>query len=334
MNGSNGAPKHKLTGLAGFAAIIVAVIWIAAANSYGHPCTIRVEGQPVASVASRTAAMRALSIARKNALGDCRKMNTRFDKQVTISSAPKNTGITPIPEAAKAVEESAGVEVQAYAVVAGDTAIVALPQKADAENSLGMLKKHYQSKTKTGGDVSFKEDVHIDRRYVPSDIVRETVDGALTTMTSISKPAVYHVVERGDRAVNLAAQYAVSMQDMKKLNPGIDMNRLVEGTHLLIRRAQFPIVVVSKVETTKITTVNAPAESARMGIRTGKRTARVVITYENGAPVSEEIVSQLTTWERPKTPVVQPDDNGYSDGSSRHYRGRYRHYRHYRTGDE
>jgi hypothetical protein len=271
MNGSNGAPRHRLTGLTVFAVIIAAIVWIAVANTYGRPCTIQVDGQPVASVASRLAATRVLSTARKNALGDYEKMNTRFDKQVTISSAPKNTGITPIPEAIKAVEESAGVEIQAYAVVAGDAAVVALPSKADAEKSLDMIKQHYQSKVKAGGgDISFKGDVHVDRRYVPSDLIRENAEGALATMTSISKPAVYHIVEPGDRAVRLSAQYAISMQDMKNLNPGIDMERLVEGTHLLIQRAQLPVVVVSKVETTKTTTVNAPGREHSGGDSHGK----------------------------------------------------------------
>ncbi len=332
MNASNGANRYKPTGFIVFAAIIAAIILMVTSSTYRRPCTIHVGGQPVASVASNQAAMRVLSMARKNALGTCKNLNVRFDKPVTISPAPKNTGITPIPEALKAIEESADVEVQAYAVVADDAAVVALTSKADAEKSLDMLKKYYESKVKGKSSTSFKGNVYVDCRYVPSDILRETAEDALAIMTSISKPAVYHVIQSGDRAVNLSAQYAISMQDMKKLNPEVNLEKLVEGTHLLIHHAQLPIVVVSKVETTKTTTVNAPAESVRAGISTGKRTARLVVTYENGMPVSEEIVSQLTTWERPKTPQIQTDDGRYRDNSSRRYRRHSKYSRYSRTG--
>lgn len=283
-----------------FAAIIIAIAgWIAYTHLAGTPYTITVDGEPVVSVESRTAAKTVLNKARMRYAGDVPSSSVRFTRNVQLRPAADNADLSDVPEAVRALENTVAIEVEAYAVTVNDEPIVALASQDDAEETLTLVKRFHERKiTKLYTQSSFRERVFVEKLYVGVDKLHSGPKEAIRVLTSISEEALLHTIQRGDRAVKLAPQYRVSFDQLKKLNPGKDLNQLVEGDQLVIKPAKLPVTVLSKAMLVKTVKVTPPQGSGRYG-REGTRVMRVLVTYENGEPVNEEIVSQVTTWNEP-----------------------------------
>ncbi len=319
------APKRTWTRYVLPIAIVLVVGAIAGGIMYQiqkSPCTILVNGKPVTSVESRFIAKRVLAAARELKAHGAPSDVLRFADKVTIRGASASVETSDVPEAVRAVEESASVEAELYAINIDGTPIIGLKNKADADRTLELVKKYYEKGLQNlAGKSTFKGDVFVERRFIGTDKFRLTPEDACNTLTSISEPALTHMIQPGDRAVHLPAQYGISLDELKALNPGVDLDRLTEGNQLIIRRAKQPITVITKSIVTKTETISPPTDAMRYGsTRTGKRVMRMMVTYENGRPASQEIISQITTWDRPKS--------SYSEEGS--YSSSRRHYRHYR----
>ena len=286
-----------------FAVILAGVgIWIAGSYLSGAPYTITVSGKPVATVESLRAAKAVLRKARLERASGVPAGSVRFAEPVKLRRASKDAELVDVPEAVGAVEKAAPVEVESFAIVVDDSPMAALPEKKQAEEALSLVKQHYAGKPgRLRIEPAFKEEVFVEKRYVGVEKLYPSTEDAVRVLTSIAEEPVFHTVKLGDRAVNLAVQYGVPISEMKKLNPQMDLDRLVEGDRLLIKKARPPVTVVYKTQITKTVTVSPPPEARRyVRARIGKREMKILVTYENGELVSEEILSQVTTWELPK----------------------------------
>jgi hypothetical protein len=328
---STPAPKRTWTGRLLLVVVIVLIavaVGIVAYQVQKSPCTILINGKPVANVESRFAASRVLAEARALDAHGAPSNALRFTERVTIRSASSSDEISEAPEAVRAVDQAASVEAELFAVSVDGTPMVGLPNKALADRTIEMVKQHYEKGLPNiVGKSTFRGDVFVEKRFIAADRFRGTPEEACNTLTSISEPAITHTVVPGDRAVNVARQYGMSLDTLKGLNPGVEMARLTEGDLLVIQRAKQPVVVLTRSITSKTVDITPPPDAARYGgARTGKRVMRVMMTYENGQPASEEVISQITTWDRPKSSYSE-DSSSYSGYSGRHYR----HYRRHRT---
>ncbi|MHB0999644.1 MAG: hypothetical protein ACYC27_10390 [Armatimonadota bacterium] len=287
-------------------------------QSSNHPYSILVDGKSAATVDSLDTAKRVLAAVRADAKDKTGSDSVRLSHQVTFKRSSDNASITDYPEAVKAIQEVASVESQMYAIIADGKAVTALPDRKSAEKTLELVKTFYEKSIKgKKGESSFKEEVHISRGYVPVEIARTTPEEAVRVLTAISEQPTIHIIERGDRAVHIARDNEVPMDILKQLNPEKNMDALTEGDQLIIKVGKRPITVVTKASLSRTTNVNPPSHEGRYSrIRTGKRVTTLIATYENGQVVSEDVLSQVTTWDRPKV-------------SSDAYEGR-RSYRRYR----
>ena len=286
-----------------FALILAGVgVWIAGSYLSGAPYTITVSGKPVATVESLRAAKAVLRKARLERAAGVSAGSVRFAERVELRRAPKNAKLVDAPEAVGAVEEAAPVEVEAFAIVVDDSPVVALPEKEQAEKALSLVKRHYTREMgRLHVEPTFKEEVFVEKRYVGVEKLCAAPEDAVRVLSSIAEEPVFHTVKLGDRAVNLAVQYGVPISDLKKINPQMDLDRLVEGDQLLIRKGKPPVTVVCKAQITRTVTITPPPEARRyVRARTGKREMKILVTYENGELVSEDVISQVTTWETPQ----------------------------------
>lgn len=267
------------------------------------PCAILVEGKPVATVESRAVAKEALADARRGRAGDAPSNALRFAEDVTLRAAPKDADVSDMPEAIGALEKATTVEAELWAVSVDGVPVAGLRAKKDAEKTLDLVKRHYESGLpNTYGDSSFKGNVFVERRYVEANKYHSSPEKACKALTSVIQPPIMHVVQRGDRAVHIAEKYDISLDELQANNPNADLDQLTEGDSLVIRRAAQPITVISKSLVTKTEVVMPPSEARRHSrAGAGKRTMRMLVTYENGAPAGQEMISQITTWDRPKT---------------------------------
>ena len=293
--------RRFMTSLFAFMAVAGVGVWITTSRLPGVPYTILVDGQPIVNVESRSAAKAVLSKVRLSRLDNLPNSSVRFSQNVALRRASKDATWTDVPEAVRALEKAVTVEAELFAITVNGKPVVALAGKDDAEEALRLVKRRYESKVKSLYEQStFKEQVFIDKQYVELEKLRSSPEEAAEFLTSVAGKSTIHTMRLGDRAVKLAEQYGVSLSELKKLNPQLNLDKLVEGDQLLIRVAKPPVTVISKALIAKTITVNPPPEARRYARASiGKRRIRLLITYENGTPVNEEVLSQITTWERP-----------------------------------
>lgn len=267
------------------------------------PYTILVDGKPVVSVESLAAAKTVLKKARFRNLGHGVNSEIRFALPVSIKKAKRGTALADIPEAVRQVQSAAPVEVEGNAIIVDDEPILALRSEKEAKESLRLVKDYYTSKLpKTSIKPTFKEQVYVEKRFVEPSRLCDSPAEALDLMTSETTKPVYYTIKSGDRAVKIAAEYNVSLAELKSFNPQQDLDRLVEGDRIMVKKGRKPITVVHKVRVVQVSTVTPPPGAARhLRNRIGKRTTTTLVTYENGEPVGEQIISQVTTWNRIKT---------------------------------
>lgn len=282
------------------AALILGIAaYFAAGRFHGAPYTIEVAGKPIVTVESRAAARKVLSDVRAQGTSAVSPRATRFVESVTFRRAQGTAELSDLPEAVRALGNAVSIEAAGWAIIVDDKPAVALPRKEDAEKTLDLVKRSYERKVKTLYTGStFKENVFVDRRFLELGKLRASPEDAVSALTTTSERPTVHVVQRGDRAFNLTRQYGISMAQLKSLNPGVDPAKLTEGDVLVIRLPQLPITVVCKSLLTETVGVTPP-EGIRYGPRSGTRVSKMLVTYENGHRVGEEIISQVTTWDRP-----------------------------------
>jgi len=266
------------------------------------PCAILVEGKPIAAVESRAVAKKALAEARRGRAGDAPSSALRFAEEVTIRAASKDAEVTDLPEAVGALENATTVQAELWAVSVDGVPAAGLRSRKDAEKTLDLVKRHYESGLpNTCGESSFKGNVFVERRYVDAVKYHSSPEKACEALTSVIEQPIMHVVQTGDRAVYIAEKYDISLDELQANNPSLDLDQLTEGDSLVIRRAAQPITVISKALVTKTVVVMPPSEARRHSrASAGKRTVRMLVTYENGAPAGQELISQITNWDRPK----------------------------------
>ena len=283
---------------AGIIVLVLGVGWAAVSHFHIVPYTIRVDGKPIVNVESRSTARKVLADVRLQRAGNA-SGSVRFVEGVAFHQAEANADISELPEAVRALEKAVSIEAESFAIIVDDKPVVALPRKADAEKALDLVKRFYERKVKAVySNSGFKENVFVDKRYVEAGRLRSTPQDAVSALTTTSEKPKVHVVERGDRAVHLLRRYNISMAQIKSLNPGVDPERITEGDVLTIQLPKLPITVVCKSTVTETVEVTPPA-GVRYGPRTGTRVSKMLVTYENGQRVSEEVISQVTTWDRP-----------------------------------
>jgi len=316
------------------AVVVLAVgAWVLMNKLTAIPCAIVINGEPVVTVESVQRAKSVLGEVRKEKASGVPADSVRIDQDVTLRTLKKGIDMADFPEAVRKVADLVTVGADLYAVNVDGEAIVAFADKRDADESLDLTKKYYESKLpKYDFKSTFKESVFVEKRHVPLGKLRSNAKEGLDMLIStVEKPTV-HTIKVGDRVIKLSAKYHVSMEDLKKMNRGVDLNRLHEGDSLVIKPARTPVTVVSKAIVDKTETVAPPTMERyyRQQMNTGKRQMQVLMTYENAVPVSEVTLSQITTWNRPKTPTPGGESQDESGSYNRsQYRYRYHRYRHY-----
>lgn len=272
------------------------------AISHRLPHVILIDGVTVARTRSLQAAKDAVREATAMATGKPVSARIRLRQRISYHRAPNSSRLMDTREAALAVSKAITAESLLYAICSNGKPFAALPGKGDAIEALEELKLRYRNLPGgIKGDCEFRDKVEIKRQYVPIRIACASVDEAVKLLASDVTPPILHRVAHGERAFNIANQYHVSVADLTRLNPGADVNLLEDGQKLVIRPGVKPITVVTRAFVTMSAQLALPPEVYRRSKRFGgSRTTKMVMIYENGQPVNSEIISQVTTWKRPR----------------------------------
>jgi LysM repeat protein len=266
--------------LAAFAAIVA--LHLGALPGGRRATLIAADGQPVAVVASRSDAERLMHDLK--ALSGLPADRVSFAQKVTLHSVPASRD--PVQSDSKAMEalsEKLTPVTRAAAIVAGGEIVLALPTEEQAVTALSMLLREFSPKDQadTVGTVYFKENVKIDTRDVPPDVLYPSAEAAVAKIIEASSPRSEYKIKAGDSAWKIARDHDVTLGRLAAANPDVDMNSVRLGETLKIPGELPPLTVIARAETTE--EVDPPGSG---------RTRKVRVTYENGAEIKREIIGR------------------------------------------
>lgn len=267
-----------------------------------RPHEIIIDGKVIAEATSLGAARESVAQAKSAVAGKQLPEDIHLPQRIIFKLASNPDNILSVDAAAEIISKNISAEALLYTITADGKPVAALNDEYEAKAVLGKLQTFYD---KLPGDLkgesSFKEKVKIKQQYAPLHIACASVDDAVEFLTTYTKQPQRHIVKPGERAVNIADKYGVPVSDIARLNPEIDITILEPNRSIIIRPGVKPITVLTKAFVTVATELKPPQDAYRYSRNiTGKRTTKMVTVYENGAPVKSEIVSQVTTWKRPK----------------------------------
>lgn len=266
------------------------------------PHEIIIDGNTIAKTASLADAKQSVTRAKIAIAGKQLPENIRLPQKIDYRRASGSTGIISADEASEIVSRNISAESLLYTITADGKPVAALYSKDDAESVVAKLKTYYDDLPgDIKGESSFKEKIRIDRQYAPLRVAFASVDEAIELLTSYTQLPKKHIVTKGERATSIADTYHIPISDLTSYNPEIDIAMLEPDQRLIIHPGFKPVTVVTKVFVTMTAQLKPPSDVYRRSRKiTGNRTTKRLTVYENGLPVQSEIVSQVTTWKRPK----------------------------------
>jgi len=206
------------------------------------------------------------------------------------------------------------VMVKANQLCLDDKPVVALRREVSARSVLEELKTKFAAFQQPGilKRIDFKGKVEVKEGYVKADEIKDKKT-ALQVLTRKMKGGKTHQVEKGEVAGRIARKYHLSLVDLQRANPGVNLDKLFIGQTLKISESKPALIVVaqkkaSSLEETPFSTVQVldnnlfkdQTRTIRVGEKGEKRVVYLV-TYENNQEVSREKVSE----EIIKRPVEQ-----------------------------
>jgi hypothetical protein len=253
-------------------------LWLFPRLSTGR-AAICVDGQPIAIVADRATAERALKAAKEERAGNVAE--AKFARPVTVTRAGRGDGpAISESEAARRVLAAVPVLAPRATILVDGRPVAALPLAYDANAALDMVKAHYAAATPDlVAEPTFKEQVTVASRVVPADLwLPDAKAAAARLIEARGEPAESHAVSPGDTAEAIAARYQISLDALQRYNPGLRLTRLRVGDLVSVQAPPAPPITV---------VVRARVARVPRELRTAKlRRGPAEVTYENGVAVS------------------------------------------------
>lgn len=205
-----------------------------------------------------------------------------------------------------------GEVMKSYVLSVDGKVIGAATSRAQVQELLDEVKAPYVTEHTISS--SFLSDVVITHEYTPSSIEQD-VEKMFAALTENTTGDTTYTVQKGDTFMALAFANDMTMAEMEALNPGIDINKLMIGQELNIKKV-IPVLSVQTVDSvTYNESVAPPVEEVKDSsmyqgeskvIQAGALGENLVtadVTYVNGAEEARTITSTTVITE-PVTKVI------------------------------
>lgn len=270
---------------------------------------ILVDGKAVACVSSQKDAQVVLKEIKSNT--GYNPSEVKFQQEVRVARAPRDARPVSRHKAIAAVRNVVRPTVAGWSVVVNGKPMVALTDRETAGEVLELAKMKFGSAVKNlAEEPEFKEQVTVDVAAVPVERYFKTAEEAVEHIFS-NKPAQMtdgtYTVKNGDIAVLIARRHSISLEQLEKLNPGVNLARLSIGDQINIKKpteTEPKLTVVVRDQSERVETVPAPVQrvsSAKLYTgqsyeiqpgEAGRRKVKVATIYENGRRVGTEIIAE------------------------------------------
>ena len=266
-----------------------------------HAWVILVDGHPVAAVGSRRTAETIIASTRRHAAGELAAL-VNFEQKVSIERAsPSEQPIVGRWEAQRTIGKRLSLYIPAYRLLVNGKQAVTLSSVDEVRRTLEALLSHYVPK---GGRLlappRIKEELSLEEaRLSPEKARRELAkpEQALQALLSPAvKPRLYEV-RTGDTATRIARRHDITLDDLRRANPELDLDRLTIGDKLVVAGSRPLLNVVTYVEETRevplppwtqtisTASLNPGQKEVIQEAQAGVQEVRVRVTYLNGVEV-------------------------------------------------
>ena len=235
-----------------------------------------------------------------------------MDGAVTYAPAlTERESITPVADFETYLFDQIGEVMKSYVLTVNGQFIGAAQDRETLNGVLEQVKAAYVDENTVSAE--FTSGVYITHEYTPSDVNQDPA-AMLATLTANTNGQTTYEVQKGDTFNAIAYANDMSVSDLKALNPGIDINRLMIGDVLNVKE-QIPLLSVTTVDDVTYTEpIACPVEEVKdssmyvgdskiltQGTE-GEAQVHAQVTYVNGSETQREILSS-TTLREPTTTV-------------------------------
>jgi LysM repeat protein len=256
----------------------------------GQPVTIMVDGKPVATVRNAAAANRLISGAEKAKIGPAfaQEEPIRMQKVSLVHAAP-DTPQDPDNAVQTKLEHLLTLRVPAFVILVNNHPSLAFPTPDDATQTLRLVKDHWAQMPPTApidGEAQTTQTISIEKRTVDTKRLRsDPATAASYYWTPL--PSKTYIVRPGDLGSRIAYRFHISLTDLIRANPNVNLNRLRPGDTINVQK--MPLLLTVRVHKILVDT-----EKVHLGVPAsvaGVQQVTYRVTYLNGVEVSREAQS-------------------------------------------
>ena len=289
-------------------ALILVTSWVSARIGCKESLIV-VDGKPVVCVSSQNDAQVILDQIKSTSGSN--PSEVQFKQEVRVARAPRGTTPVSRHKAIRIVQKFVSPVVSRLAIIADGKPVVAVPSREIAGEALDLAKLKFGKMVENlAEEPQFKENVTVDIAAVSPSMYRKTTAEAVDFMFSTTAPVTtdgIYTVRDGDIASSIAHRNRISLDELWKMNPGINLNRLQIDDKIRIKTTSPPkpkLTVIVRNQEEQTERIPAPIQSVSSASiysgktvelssgRSGQRKVKVATIYENGRRVNSEILEE------------------------------------------
>ena len=308
------AAVHRAVGPVSFLAASAALgVALTITTLYAPSYAVTLDGESVGVVADQamvTDAIRQVEEEGSSLLGYDYQVEGQVDYQFTLTLKSELSSETEIENYFYGQLSSLSSHLRKCEVLVGGQSIGVVKDEDALNELLQSIKDQYVTENTTA--VDFVEEVSINYVYSADSLM--TVEEMEAALLASSSGETTYTVEQGDTFNAIAYANDMSVSDLKALNPGVDINRLMVGDVLNVKEL-IPVLSVQTTEHQVYTqAIECPVEEVEdssmyvgdskiltQGVE-GEAEITADVTYVNGYEKEREILSS-TTLREPTTTV-------------------------------
>ena len=218
------------------------------------------------------------------------------------------------------LKEKINYDTEAYSINANGKDLVFLKDESAAKEILDRLEHKYLEnneeviETESSSKVEFVEEVEVIKGYTSIDNIMNLED-AYSYITIGTKEIEEYTVKQGDMVSSISAEYDISIKDIQRINPELDIDRLKIGQKINLTVAK-PLINISTKETITYEedisyeviyeytdTIYEGSSKVKVAGKEGKKEVVAQLKKVNGI-LSEKIILEEKVIEESQTKVI------------------------------
>jgi len=201
-------------------------------------------GKPLVALDSEDAALQAIQLVKTNRAPDAPEAITFAEGEPTVKKLKKAMTSHSVKDAAAILERKLTVVCDGYAFYVNHRPLVMVP-KSDVAKTISLMQQ--RGLNGNPGVPTFKEKVTVNHLHLTKDSKEQVpvMSGAKAAEFLVHPPLKrIYTVDNGDNFWKIATAIGITVDDLKKLNPDVDYQRLHKGDQVKLPDEPAPVTVV------------------------------------------------------------------------------------------